>query len=86
MRSLFAFLAALPACSSIQDEIGNRAAFEMQCQADRLSYAELADNVWGVSGCGKRATYQRICGQIGYSPNGYGGGTPILKCQWVKAN
>lgn len=86
MRLLAAIVALfLVSCASVQEEIGRRASFEMDCAEQDLYYAELSDNVWGVTGCGKRATYQRNCHVSGFIQSG---STPIAvrKCQWVKAN
>lgn len=38
-------------------ELKNRGSFEMGCPAEALTVVELGGSVWGLQGCGKRATY-----------------------------
>jgi hypothetical protein len=74
----------LAACAG-PHQFSRRAAFEMNCPEEELEFVQLERNVYGVTGCGNRATYQHICGAAGVIQNGYGS-TPIMRCDWVKAN
>jgi hypothetical protein len=38
-----------------------RAVFDMNCPAKELSFDKLDDDTLGVTGCGRRATYVRLC-------------------------
>lgn len=41
----------------IQETVLKRAAFDLGCPQDELTYQQLDGNAAGVRGCGKRATY-----------------------------
>lgn len=38
-----------------------RAPFDLNCPREQLRYDRLDKNTMGVSGCGRRATYVRVC-------------------------
>jgi hypothetical protein len=40
-----------------RDSLGSRAAFDMQCPEERLEMTEFSENSYGISGCGRRASY-----------------------------
>lgn len=58
------FLSACVAATGAakRDLVIERAAFDLQCDRARLQAVELGNaNVYGVTGCGKRATYVVDC-------------------------
>lgn len=82
MRTLVIVFALFAGCAGT-DQFAAKAAFEMACDEARLQLTDLGDNTWGVSGCGKRQTYQKVCGVNGLLPNGAGGFVATKHCQWV---
>jgi hypothetical protein len=58
-----AFAVAVVGCASTPrpDPLRQRAAFDLNCQASRLSIVDLDFNTAGVRGCGQQATYVRRC-------------------------
>ena len=53
---LFAAL-LLPGCATPQNElVARRAAFDLDCE-EALEVTDLGGNVWGVRGCGQKASY-----------------------------
>ena len=86
MRSFLLWLlvavAAGSACAS-GPALAPRAAFDLNCPEDRLSYTELGGKSWGVRGCGQRATYTEVCGNNGFVMSG-NVAIPIKKCVWVR--
>jgi hypothetical protein len=57
---LLLLVCCTPAAMHRPDEFRNRAAFEMHCPREELVLTYLENEAWGVTGCGKQATYQRI--------------------------
>jgi hypothetical protein len=63
--------AALAACgptmtSARPEELTRRAAFDLDCPEPSLKQTQLGEGTYGVSGCGRRATYVSMCnGQPG---------------------
>ena len=43
------------------DELASRAAFEFECDLNKLKIIELNEHNYGVSGCGKKAVYVKSC-------------------------
>lgn len=76
-----AVLAAWIACSALlgcattkeAHPLTRRASFDFQCPREQLRYTELDERAWGVSGCGKRATYIMACQGQGWNE----------ECTWV---
>ena len=53
------------ACSSEQPPkhpVTARAPFDLNCE-NQLKYYRLSSETWGVAGCGRQATYIRVCRQ-----------------------
>lgn len=53
------------------DKVRQQAAFDLQCDASALNVQKISDDhqmmgvknsTWGVSGCGRQATYKSSCG------------------------
>jgi hypothetical protein len=42
------------------------ATFDLDCPREQLEYVKIDEGTWGVSGCGKRTKYVRICRQVGF--------------------
>jgi hypothetical protein len=59
VRLAFPALLAFTACAA-SSQFTTRAAFELQCSERDLEFTDLGRNTWGVIGCGKQATYQRL--------------------------
>jgi hypothetical protein len=66
--SLVAVLAALAAgalaCAAAPDplhKLRTRASFDLGCPEEQLHRTHLDERTEGVSGCGKRATYVKVC-------------------------
>jgi hypothetical protein len=75
-------LGSLTACAGPtpprQNPLTARAAFDMNCPAPNLRYSDLGNHVWGVSGCGARATYIHRC------DTRYFNGIPTSdSCAWI---
>lgn len=56
------------------NELERRAAFDMNCPWNQLSWTEITQATWGAAGCGRRATYVRACS---------GMGTIYRRCDWI---
>jgi hypothetical protein len=54
-------IAGCATTGSKQEIVGNRAAFDLQCDAGKLSVTDLGNESYGVVGCGKRASYVVTC-------------------------
>lgn len=50
-------LAALAGCVNQGALVRRRAAFDLSCAGDQLLVSELTDRAFGVTGCGRKATY-----------------------------
>jgi hypothetical protein len=48
--------------ASLEAAILSRAPFDLDCPAEELTYKVLANDVVGVLGCGRRATYKHVGG------------------------
>lgn len=59
-----------------------RAPFDLACPREQLRYARLDKNTMGVSGCGRRATYVRVCHDRIASTGPYGVDT-YAECRWL---
>ena len=66
---------------SLGELLQKRAAYDMRCPASRLRYHELSKKTYGVSGCGRRATYMLICRYIQH--HAY---SSERECRWVMNN
>lgn len=78
------FVLLFSSCAPIEP-LWPRASFDLECSRESLRYVELGDDIYGVSGCGKRATYQYMCGIDRVTPNlSTGGVITHRKCQWVR--
>ena len=68
----FAFLSFGGCGASELDLLRARAAFDFDCPAQTVKIKNLDDEgeAYGVSGCGKRAVYLYVCGDLG-------------DCKWV---
>lgn len=62
--------------SATAHQLKTRAAFDLDCPADKLEVVELDPRTRGVQGCGKRATYVEQCKPCA---NGYVG----CECTWL---
>jgi hypothetical protein len=47
----------LGGCGSAMKNLRSRAAFDLGCPEGELQTQELGGGAWGVTGCGKKATY-----------------------------
>jgi hypothetical protein len=83
MRPLCLLALLLAACAG-PGQFLDRAAFDLDCPEEKLQVIDLGRNTYGVRGCGRSATYTRICGVSGMVSNGFGGQTAVTKCQWVR--
>ncbi|MCP3922444.1 MAG: hypothetical protein GY714_07660 [Desulfobacterales bacterium] len=55
---IFGLFIALSGCSSVmKNSVINRAAFDFNCSKRSLKVQEIGIRTYGVTGCGKRATY-----------------------------
>ncbi len=72
--------------SSYPEQFKSRAAFEMECPLSALKLTYLEDDTWGVSGCGKRAVYQKSCSHRGFVVSGSTAIPINKKCAWVRVN
>lgn len=50
-----------PQKSNEASAVVKRATFELQCDRDKLKWTKFDERSYGVSGCGKRATYVATC-------------------------
>lgn len=77
------FVAFLSACAGV-GPIAPRASFDLDCPEEKLAVTELDSDTYGVSGCGKRATYVKSCTVRNIVNTGNGQVIPVRKCQWVR--
>jgi hypothetical protein len=59
-----------------------RAPFDLNCPREQLRYDRLDKNTMGVSGCGRRATYVRVCNDRIASTSPYRLDT-YVECRWL---
>src|SRR5262245_51768205 len=55
-------------CASSQPKehpIIKMAQFDLNCARKDLTYTQIDKNTWGVTGCGKRTKYVRLCRRVG---------------------
>lgn len=50
-------LLALGGCSNALANLRTRASFDLGCPENQLKQYKLGGGAWGVTGCGKKATY-----------------------------
>src|SRR5262245_23033471 len=66
---ILAVVAAVSGCGGSQQQtehpIVGMAEFDLNCRRDKLSYTQIDKGTWGVTGCGRRTKYVRICRQVG---------------------
>src|SRR5436853_2127081 len=41
------------------------APFDLDCPREQLHYTQLTPTTWGVTGCGRRTKYVKVCRQVG---------------------
>ena len=59
-----------------------RAPFDLNCPREQLSYNRLDKKTMGVAGCGRRATYVRVChDRIGDSWGNHV--STYVECSWM---
>jgi hypothetical protein len=59
-----------------------RAPFDLNCAREQLRYDRLDKNTMGVSGCGRRATYVRVCNDR--IQKGWGARIDTyVECRWL---
>jgi len=51
--------------------------FDLNCPKKKLSFTEIDSDTWGVTGCGRRIKYVRVCRQTGV------GVFVEDECRWV---
>jgi len=68
-----ALVIMIGACGASMQNLRRRAAFDLGC--DTVQVQNLGDDAYGVSGCGKRATYIESCEVDAF-------GSPT-SCSWV---
>lgn len=83
MRVPFTLAVLLSSCAA-GVPLGPRASFDLNCPKESLSYTDLGEDAWGVTGCGQRATYQWSCGVKSIISTGNGKFISKKKCQWVR--
>jgi hypothetical protein len=69
------------ACESekpAEHPIVRMAPFDLDCPKEQLSYTHLDEGTWGVTGCGRRTKYVRICREVGYGMFAHD------VCRWVQ--
>lgn len=77
------------ACSSsgsgAKHPVRLRAPFDLDCPAEQIEYQRLDSSTIGVSGCGQRATYVKVCRDSLDSTSSLMLDMPVTetKCQWV---
>ena len=74
MKKLLALLlsvSTLFACGATDQQLRDRAAFDMNCAPSKLKIEDIDFETRGVKGCGKRAVYVEHCKQNNYD------------CTWV---
>jgi hypothetical protein len=69
---LLSLLAACEPEKPAEHPIVGMAQFDLQCPKEQLRYFHIAEGIWGVEGCGKRAKYVEICRYKDYD------------CHWVQ--
>jgi hypothetical protein len=61
-----------------------RAPFDMNCPAKELNFDKLDDSTLGVTGCGRRATYVRLCrDKVDESASAVGRLVTEEECKWI---
>jgi hypothetical protein len=56
----------LAGCGATLDQLGSRAAIDLDCPFNQIRVQTSSTGALGASGCGRRATYTEICrGQMG---------------------
>lgn len=58
----------LSGCTTFNDRVdvtAKRAAFDLSCSVEELTYSDLGPQLVGVTGCGKKATYVVQCSLSG---------------------
>ena len=63
----------LVGCGASSGDLPSRAAFEMNCPEDKLTWTKFGDDTVGVTGCGQKHVYVQDCHGVG----GY------RECTWV---
>ena len=59
--TILALSGALLGCGSSAGPLEARAAHDLNCSQDQVVVTELGGKSYGVSGCGKKATYTEVC-------------------------
>ena len=79
-RLLALCLLAASACATAPEEehpVVRMAQFDLNCPRAKLSFTRISEDAVGVSGCGRRIKYVRLCHQTGV------GMFRDDECQWV---
>lgn len=62
-----------------QHPVPARAPFDLNCPDDQTRYRRLDPNTWGAVGCGRQATYIKVCKQKATAIEWHF----ETECQWV---
>lgn len=90
---LAACILGLLACSNSNSQSQNvdqstvlrRAPFDLECPKGKLSYHRLGSDAMGVKGCGRRATYVKVCRETVDEASSFVAGVTVTdeRCQWM---
>jgi hypothetical protein len=62
--------------SAPMGDLTKRAVFDLNCPAESMRLFELGEDTFGVTGCGRQATYVASCSE---QPGAFG----ALSCKWL---
>jgi hypothetical protein len=77
--------ASSPPAPPAQHPLALRAPFDLDCPKRRIRYRKLGPDTIGARGCGRRATYVKVCREILNKPTTFMTGIVMTetKCQWI---
>jgi hypothetical protein len=67
-----------PPPKPVEHPIVRLAMFDLDCPRNEIEYTQINETTWGVSGCGKRTKYMRVCRQV------WTGHFASDECRWVQ--
>jgi hypothetical protein len=74
LLALVVLLGAVSCGGATLVDLVARAKFDLQCPEADLQFTTIDDHTHGVSGCGKQATYLRVCATTGWGE---------MNCRWT---
>ena len=62
----------------VEHPVVRMAPFDLNCPRESLSYTPIDSGTWGVTGCGRRTKYVKLCRQVGVGMLAHD------DCRWVQ--